>query len=79
MYTNEAAQAGIAALYFLHYQAVFDVIHAGAAVPFQIRAKKTEVAHFADEVLGQAGVIERIADDGNYTVVHKLAGSVPHQ
>ena len=45
--TDEAAQAGIAALDFLHDQAVLDVVHAGAAIAFEIRSEESEVGHFA--------------------------------
>ena len=44
LHADEAAQAGIAALQLLHDQAVLDVVHAGAAVAFEIGAEKAQLA-----------------------------------
>ena len=46
LHADETAQPGIAALQFLHDQAVLDVVHAGAAVAFQIGAEETQARPF---------------------------------
>ena len=62
LHADETAKAGIAALDFLHHQAVLDVVHAGAAVAFEVRAEEAEPPHLRDEFRGKARLAEAIAD-----------------
>ena len=48
LYRHETSKAGIAALNFLHDEPVFDIVHTGATVPFQIGAEKSQRGHFGD-------------------------------
>ncbi len=79
LHADEAAQAGIAALEFLHDQAVFDVVHAGAAVAFQVGAEKTQPAHLRDQFARETRLAEAIADQRQHSFVDELARGLPHQ
>src|SRR5258708_9072675 len=79
LHGGEAAESGIRALQFLHHQAVLHIAHAGATVAFQIRSEKTESADFRDQFLGEACVAKTIANQWNYAIFDKLAGSLPNQ
>ncbi len=76
LHADEAAHAAVAALEFLHDEAVFDVGHAGAAVAVQVRAKEAEFAHRLDKLSGEAAVAVALLDDGNEVVFDELARSV---
>ena len=79
LHADEAAEAGIAALQFLHDQAVLDVVHARAAIAFQIRAEESQPAHLRNQFGGEARVAEAIADQRQNPLVGKLARGLPHQ
>jgi hypothetical protein len=74
---DEAAQAGIRALDFLHDEPVFDVAHAGASVTLEIGAEKTERRHFGDEFAGEAGVAESVADQREGALIGEAPGCLP--
>src|SRR5262249_29192959 len=74
---GEAAQPGIAPLEFLHEQTVFDIAHSRAAVAFQIRAEKSELAHFRHQLQRKLRFTIRIADHGSHTIVHELPRGLP--
>ncbi len=55
LHADERAHAGVAALQFLHDQAVFDVRHPGAAVAFEAGAEEAEVGHGLDQFAWESG------------------------
>ncbi len=79
LYRNEAAEAGIAALQLLHDEPVLHVVHAGAAVAFQVRAQEAEPAQLGDQLGGEARVAVAVADDGHQAVVDELPRGLADQ
>ncbi len=79
LHGGEAAESGIRALQLLHDQAIFDIAHARAAVAFQIRAQKTEPAEFRDQLFGETGVAEAIANQRDDAIFNKLPGGLADQ
>ncbi len=76
---DEAAHAGVAALEFLHDEAVLDVGHAGAAVALEAGAEEAELAHLGNEFFGKAALAVALLDDGDEVVFDELAGGVARE
>jgi len=76
LHAGEGAEPGIAAFNFLHDQAIFDAIQAGAAIAVDIGAEESEFAHLADQVGGEAAVVVAVFDDGEDLFVDELAGGL---
>lgn len=74
LHADEAAQAAIAALEFLHDEAVVDVAHAGAAIAIEVGAEKAHLAHLGDEAGGKAALVVAVPDDRHHLLVDKLPG-----
>ena len=79
LHGNEAAQAGIAALEFLHHQAVGDVGHSRAAVAFQVRAEESQFAELRHQLHGECGFAVVLFDDGKNFVVDELPRGLARQ
>lgn len=73
---DEAAEAGVAAFEFLHNEAVFDVVEAGAAVAFEVGSEEAEAGEFGDEFGGKASVTVGVADEGEDAIVDELPGGL---
>ena len=79
LHADEAAKTGVAALEFLHHQAVFDVRHAGAAVALEVGAEEAELAHHRDEFARKALGAEALLDDRDQVVFDEIAGGAADQ
>src|SRR5229473_1106939 len=79
LHRDETAEAGIAALEFLHDQSVFDIGHAGATVAFEIGAEKTKPSQLQNHLGRKPRVAEAVADEWYYAVLDELARRLPHQ
>ena len=79
LHGDEAAHAGIGALQLLHDEPVLHVAHAGAAVAFEVGAEKAELGQFGDQLGGEAGVAEAIADERHDALLGEAARRLPHQ
>src|SRR5579872_5722579 len=76
---DEAAEAGIGAFQFLHDEAVFHVAQTGASVTLQIRSQEAQPPDLRDQFCREAALAVTAADNGNYTILDKLAGRLADQ
>ena len=76
LHADKAAQAGVAALQFLHHQAVLHIRHARAAIALNVCAKKSQLAHGLNQLARKASVPVALLDDGNQVVFDEGPGSV---
>ena len=79
LHADEGAHAAVAALQFLHHQAVFDVRHSGAAVALEAGAVEAEVGHRLDQFTGEAAGAVALLDDGDEVVFDELARGIADQ
>src|SRR6185437_12940570 len=79
LHADETAQAAVAALQLLHSQAILDVRHAGAAVAMEISSVKSQVAQYGDELARKARLAKATLDDGNHSILYKIAGSAANE
>ena len=78
LHGDEAADAGIGALQFLHDQAVLDVAHPGAPVPFEVSAQKAQIGHLGDQFGGKPGLAIAVPDQGQNPLFGEAPGGLPH-
>src|SRR2546421_11920403 len=75
----ERTQAGVAPLKFLHHQPERGVTHARAAMIFQIRRKKSELAYSWNEFVGKfAGAMTRY-NFRHRLFLHKTSRPIPRR
>ena len=79
LHADEAAHAGVAALGFLHDQAILDIVHAGATVALDGGAVKAKLAHGTDQFFGEAAFAIAFLNDGDEVILNKLAGGIADQ
>ena len=79
LHADETAHAGVAALEFLHDQAVLDIGHAGAAIAVKVGAEEAELAHLRDEFAREAPFAIALFDDGDEVIFDELARCVASQ
>ena len=72
LHGNEAAQARIATLKFLHHQAVGDVGHFRTAVTFQVRTEKSQLAQLRHQFHRESGFAIVLRDDWNHSFLDEL-------
>jgi hypothetical protein len=73
LHADKAAKARVAAFQLLHYQAVFHVGHAGAAVALEIGAEEAQLAHHGNKFAGETALAEAVFDDGDEVVFNEIA------
>ena len=71
LHADKAAEAGVPALKFLHQQAVFDVVHSSAAVPFNRCPVEAEFTHGTYQLARKAAVAIALFNDRDELVVDK--------
>src|SRR6185312_1768127 len=71
LHADKAAEAGVPALKFLHQQAVFDVVHSSAAVPFNRCTIEAEFTHGTYQLARKAAVPVALFNDRDEFVVNK--------
>ena len=79
LHRNEAAQPRIAALEFLHHQAVGHVGHARAAVAGKIRAEKSQLRQLRHQVHRKRRFAIVLFDDGQDLLVDELPRRLPRE
>ena len=79
LHADERTHAAVAALQFLCHQAVFHSRHAGATVAFEAGAIEAQLAHRADQFLGEAAVAVALFDNGDQVFFNELARVIAHQ
>ena len=76
---DEAAEAGVAALEFLHDKAVLNVVHASTAIAFEVCTEESELTHLRDKLRREGTLIESVAHQRYDLFIDKLAGGLPDQ
>ncbi len=80
LHRDEAAQAGIAALQLLADQAVADRTEVATAVlRRQGRAEQAQRGDLRHQFIGEAGLVEGIADDRQHTLVGETGDALLHR
>src|SRR5204863_6483597 len=70
LHADEASQAAVAALQFLHHQAIRDIIHVGAAVLFgEIAPEQAHLGHVGYQFTRESGLFKVLIDYRNHTLV----------
>src|SRR5581483_4822114 len=79
LHADKAAQPGVPALKFLHQQAVFDVVHSSAAVPFNGCPIEAEFTHGTHQLAREAAVAIALFNDRDEFVVDKESRVTPNE